>query len=285
VVCEFGAFFGRSTMALARGLIDGGALDVPRSGAALVTHDVFSCSEEGQFRPFVLKMAEWNGVAGLLRREEGRIDFLPVFDHYTAGLPPGLLARHATTLANASHDGRTIAAMHIDAPKFYPEYLQLLREFAPSTKTGCLIVFQDYFYHWSAGLIAMVQLMLEAGLIEPLETAASSLLVRTRQPLARGTVEALDADYRRSDGVALVKRAADEFRDFEMHDPDRFRPRLLLAARQLAVESGRMDEAEALRREFEQASPAALSPGFADDLQDLERHAFSLRRLYELDVS
>ncbi|MBI5279945.1 MAG: class I SAM-dependent methyltransferase [Burkholderiales bacterium] len=285
VVCEFGAFFGRSTMALAAGLLEAGIDPAAHGAPALVTYDLFSCSTHANFHRSVRYVANEAGVGHLLATAHGRIDFLPVFDHYLRGLPPGLVERRRARLADARHDGRPIAAMHIDAPKWYEEYMQVLREFGPSLKPGALVVLQDYFYHWSATLVAMVQVMLDRQVLQPLETAASSLLVRTRQPLTAALIEEFDASYRGSDPLALVRRAIATFEGFDMDRPEIFLARLHMAGLQLARELGREDEAAAFLRGVDagREHPAAATM-LADDWADLTHHEFSQRRLYEVDV-
>lgn len=286
IVCEFGAYFGLSTRCLAEGLLKNSAFHADRRRQrALHAYDIFSCARTGAFARYVQRDAAKAGLTDLLRVDSERIDFSAVFDHHMKGLPPMLLTRHQTEITTARHVGGSIALMHVDAPKWYAEYMQIMREFGPHLKLGAQVVFQDYFFHWSAGVVGAVQLFIESGTFEPIESAASSLLVRVQKPVTGASLDALDAVFQRERTDVLVERAITRMSDFELDRRETFLPRLYLAALQHCAESGDDTGAAGWWRKLLQAFGDHVSAPVAGDLEDLLRYGFSARRLYELDIT
>lgn len=142
IVCEFGSYLGRSTRCLAEGLQRNSRLESASNGSVVLhAFDVFACAEGGAFAEHLLQDTRRASVEGLLKVHAGRIDFSGVFDHFMRDVPAALLSRHQTAIASAKHPGGTIALMHVDAPKWYSEYRQLLSEFGshlrPDRRSSC----------------------------------------------------------------------------------------------------------------------------------------------------
>lgn len=285
IVCEFGCYLGRSSHCIVDGLNANGSLAAARS-ARPVFHafDVFECSEDGLLGAYLVADTRRVGIEQLLRKSEGRIDFQPAFDHFMRDIDPGLMQVHRTTLQAARHPGGKIAAMHLDAPKWFLEYRQVLAEFGPHLKPGAEVVFQDFFYHWSAELIAAVEVFMQRGCFEPLETAASSLLVRVHEPIDDESMRALDqamADYRTEE---LVESALNRLSGFEVERAPIFLSRLYLAALQWTFERGEHARAAEWLRRLQKRFTGGLPAPVVADLADLLRHGFSLRSIYESDT-
>jgi hypothetical protein len=285
VVCEVGSYLGRSARCLAEGLLANRTLNLDRRDRpALHAYDVFACEAQGPLARHLLRDIERAGLGALLRRQGSRIDFSGVFDHHMRGLPSGLLMRHQVTLAGASHTGGAIALMHIDAPKWYPEFRQLMATFGPHLKADAYLVLQDYFYHWSAELIAALQVCMDMGLIEPIETAATSLLMRAHSPITPDTLAAVDAAMTDDRVPSLIGRAIDRFVDFEVDRPEVFLSRLYLAAAQHCRERGDGAQGTAWIARMRQSLGDALPPQIASDMAELAHYRHSLRQLYEGDI-
>jgi hypothetical protein len=284
VVCEFGAYFGRSSRCIADGLLQNPCLDLPAGRPTLHVYDVFECADRGALKNYVLRDAQRAGVESLLNIVSGRLDFLPLFHHFMGELPPGLMLAHRTTLKSARHPGGSIAMMHIDAPKWLVEYTQVLLEFGPHLKPGALLVFQDFFYHWSSELISAVEIFIQQQRFEPLETAASSLLVRVDGPILRHSVDALKSLAAPGAVDRLVGAAIARFSGFELDRPHAFLPRLHLAGMQHAFESGDHSGAAEWLLRLRKLFKGSLPPTVTSDLADLMSHGFSMRRLYERDT-
>jgi hypothetical protein len=282
IVCEFGCYLGRSTHAIALGLAERPSAK-DRRRALLHAFDLFECDQQGILARYLLSDIERAGVAHLLRRESGRLDFRSVFQHFMADLPAGLVQVHQTPLSLARHPGGRIAMMHVDAPKWYAEYRQLLVEFGPHLKRGALVVFQDFFYHWAAELIAAVERGIELAYFEPLETAASSLLVRVSQPVSAQMLASLDTSLESGGVDQLVRSALKRFARFEVDRPQQFLPRLYLAGLQHAMQSGDFTGASMWLKKLANAFSGALPLSVVADLAELVGNGFSVRTLYELD--
>lgn len=286
IICEFGCYLGLSARCIAEGLLENRMVNVSqRTRAALHAFDVFSCSRTGAFARYLSHDAKRAGLENLLVVDDERIDFARIFDHHMADLPSMLIQRHQTDIASASHPGGAIAMMHVDAPKWASEYLQLMLTFGPHLKPRAQVVFQDYFYHWSAGLIAALQLFIEEGCFEPLESAASALLVRTAGPIDGSTTAKLAQRLATEDISSLIERAVGQFRKFELDRPELFLPRLYLAGVQHEFEQNRFDRSTQWLERLTSECGGTLPPQVMGDIADLTRYGFSMRRLYELDTS
>jgi len=286
VVCEFGAYFGRSTACLAHGLMANPTLNLTRRNTPVLrTYDAFRCHRAGMLGRYVAHDASAADLGHLLKTEGDRLDFLPLFDHFVGDLPAGLLSREQTDIASARHSGEPIVLMHVDAPKWYDEYLHVLRHFGPYLKVGSRIVFQDFFYHWSASVIGAVELMIERAVVEPMETAASSLLVKLVRPLDVATIETLHDTYRRRKLNALIEHSVTRFDQFDVERRMVYLPRLMMAGMQFAFESGNFDQARQWLERTMAFCGNTLQESVMKDLANLIEHGFAMRKFYELDLA
>jgi pentatricopeptide repeat protein len=284
VVVEFGTFFGRSTFCLAEGLR---ANSTRGPSNAILAFDSFGCHAAGSFAKYVNTFAETGGALALLDVKGERIDFFDVFRHFMAEfITEGLIVPVRSELADSQmpHDRERsdIVLMHIDSPKHYREFKSILCRFLPRMTVGSHIVFQDFFYHWSASLIAVVECLFEDGLIRPVYTASSSLGVQVVAPIRSKEVVKIDSKMHATDAADLITKA---YRRFSVAPIDRrstFLPRLLLARMQTLCETGRVAEATEVFRSMV-GEGYFTSASIQNDLQELTMHNFSIRRLYDLD--
>ncbi len=279
---EFGSFFGRSTACLAEGLADN---PNRTESNRLHAYDSFGCAAEGGFSVHVKAFAESGGVSHLLKSKDGRMDFFPVFQHYlSAHLQKGLVIPVCSELRDSvPRDIDQIVLMHIDSPKFYQELRFLIEHFFPRLSDGAIVVFQDYFYHWSATLIAAVEAMRELGLLEYRMSAASALVVQLEKHIDANTVFELDRQLADSDKVhSLIRQAIEFCNRIQLDRPEVFVPRLWLAAYQHLWESGLTVQATELIGSFFADGGKLLQPVLNDYLE-MMRAGFTNRVVYELD--
>lgn len=279
---EFGSFFGRSTACMAQGLADNPQRDVSNQ---LHAFDSFGCVYKDGFAVHVNAFAADYGVTQFLKNKDGRIDFFPIFEHYlSAHIRDGVVRPVQAELRDSNPgDIRQIALMHIDSPKFYDELRLLIDRFFPRMREGAVVVFQDYFYHWSATLIAAVEAMRELELLEYRMSAASSLVVLMKREVDQATVTELDRQLAEPDRVDLLIRQAIEFcKTIQVDRPEIFMPRLWLAAYQFLWINGRTAKATDLIGEFFADGGKLIQPVLNDYLE-MMRSGFSMRHLYELD--
>ncbi len=279
---EFGSFFGRSTACMAQGLADNPARHPSNK---LHAFDSFSCANDGGFAVHVNAFAMDNGVSDLLRHSPGRLDFSPVFDHYlSAHIGTGIVCPVRAELRDSQPgDIRQIALMHIDSPKFYAELRVLLDRFFPRLRDGAVVIFQDFFYHWSATLIAAVEAMRQLNVLEYRLSAASSLVTQMSRVPDPSLLVEIDRQLSDTDRVCqLIRQAVSACDSIQLDRPQIFIPRLWLAAYQYLWENGRNAEATDLIGQFLAGGGKLLQP-VLDDYLEMMRAGFSMRELYERD--
>lgn len=281
IVCEVGSYLGRSAWCLAQGLTQNRRLSLEgRSRAVLHAHDVFACQEGGALAAYLLQDVKRAGVEALLRVADGRVDFHRVFRHHLGDFPAGLVQSHQAELSAMRHPGGKIALMHVDAPKWYQEYRALLVEFGPHLKSDAYLILQDHFYHWSAELVAAAEFFIQRGVFEPLETAATSLLVRVKAPIDEGRLRELDEAMAAGTIERLIEQSIARYLSFEVDRPEQFVARLYLAGLQHAFERGAHEQAGRWWLAVNQRYGGADVGPVAGDMADLLRYGLSLRRIY-----
>ncbi len=279
---EFGSFFGRSTACLAQGLADN-----PQRGATNLLHayDSFACAAEGGFAVHVNAFARDGGVPHLLATNDGRLDFFPVFSHFLSTYVDSgvVLPVRAELRDSVPGNIRQVALMHIDSPKFYDELRWLVERFFPRLRDGGIVIFQDYFYHWSATLIAAVEAMRQLGVLEYRLSAASSLVTQTARLIKPGLIDELDRQMADPARVhALIIDAIGACQGLQVDRPETFVPRLWLAAYQHLWAQGETAQATDLVGQFFAAGGKLTQPVLNDYLE-MMRQGFSMRDLYEKD--
>jgi hypothetical protein len=281
---EFGTFFGRSTFCLAEGL---SANPTRQKTSRLHAFDSFACARHGGFGKYVQAFARRGQVEHLLTVDSQGIDFSPVFERYLgSSIASGVVQPIRAELRDSKPENiSSIALMHIDSPKFFEELKIIVYRFFPLLRDGGLVVFQDYFYHWSATLIAAVEAMRQMGWLDYKVSAASSLVTQIAKPIPVGEMHELDiqmADPRRVD--ELIRQAIVACKTVSLDRSSIFVPRLWLAAYQHLWARGKTNEATDLVGEFFKDGGKLVQP-VLDDYLEMMRSGFSVRALYEADHS
>jgi hypothetical protein len=283
VIVEFGTFFGRSTACLVNGAL---SWWTPQQGRpAVYAYDSFACAASSTgFAKHVMAFAKNAGVGNLVRVAGDRIDFRPVYDHFVGqGEAAGVLKTTTTELSKAQRPDAPIALMHIDAPKFYAELRYILVRFFPALMPGALIVFQDFFYPWSASLVAGAQLLADRGLIRFERSAASSLLGRVQRVPSLDEIAELDLAMVEASVPDLIDRSIAAMKGIELDRAAQFLPRIHLAKMQYLWEQQRFKAAEAAFLQMIGENGNGLNAAVFQDFRELLRNGFSIRQLYELD--
>jgi hypothetical protein len=276
---EFGAFFGKSTAFIAKGLAE-------RSGYSprLYTFDSFGCDSKGGFRSAVLGFAEAGGVLHLIHEEGGRVDFQRVFNFYLKQkVDCGAVIAIRAELEDSVPVAQPIMLMHIDSPKMYVDFKPIFFRFFPKMRIGAVIVFQDFFYHWSATLIAAVAMLERHGILEFRESAASSLVCVLRKTIDERIAIEIDLALSSEEKILdCIDYAAQSCGNITLDRPDIFLPRLQLAKIQWLMERGDERRAAMVLAHFFQRG-GKLNHAIISDFIDLMSNAFSILRLYRLD--
>ena len=281
VIVEFGCFFGRSASCLVNGAL---AWWSPERGPAVHTFDSFACDHKGGFGQYVTGFAKNAGVGHIVRREGSHIDFRPVYDHFVGPAEAmGVLKTTTAELRNAQRPNAPIALMHIDAPKFYEELRYVLVRFFPALVPDARIVFQDYFYPWSASLIAGTQLLAERGILRYERSAASALLCRILRVPSLEEIAEIDLAMVDASVTDLIERSIAAMSGVAVDRPEQFLPRLCLAKMQYLWGLGRFAEADAALMQVLSLTGNTLTAAVFNDFRELLRYGFNIRRLYEMD--
>ena len=144
------------------------------------------------------------------------------------------------------------------------------------------IIFQDYFYHWSASLIACISLLIEFGFLTPRYSAASSLIYDVNKTFEKADLRLIYDKMAEHDISVLIDKFKARCEDVQIDRKNVFLTRLELAKCQNLWEKSQ--KAKALRilinLIFKRSS---LNKGFYIDLMELIRNKFSIRDKYETD--
>ncbi len=280
-VIEFGTFFGRSTHCLAQGLASN-----PGFGGAnrFAAYDSFRCARDGAFAPYVLQFAQQGEVSHLLQSDGASIDFQGVFTHYLQEYIERLsLQVVQSELADSQPPEGTIAMLHIDSPKFYAEFKAIAFRFLPRLRAGAVVVFQDFFYQWSASLVAITMLLVRSGILAIGGSAASSLVTRVQRAPTLQELAEFDLVLDRPAVLpGLVDEAIRLCGGLSLDRKEQFLPRLHLAKFQCLWEQGAYPDAARLVQEFF-AAGHRLNQAVVNDFMEMLGKGFSVRRAYERD--
>jgi hypothetical protein len=170
-------------------------------------------------------------------------------------------------------DSSTLGFLHLDAPKTWFDLKPLFFHYLTKIRQGGLIVFQDYFYHWSSSYIAAVFWLIYYGYISPFRSAASSLYCRVEKPFDINDLLTLDFCLTDSVKTGVLIKQAVEFQYPEMDRPEIFTDRLLLAFVEHLMNNGGSGYAfELLHKRF---SSGGITLAFIRDFLEQARYRFS----------
>jgi len=281
-IIEFGAFFGRSTNCIAQGLL---ANPTYNKNCKFLTYDSFECDEDGWFAIHVVGHAKAGKVIELIqRKEKKKINFFKIFEHY---LTPYIDKRVVYPVVNELLDSKPeqgeIALIHIDSPKYYEEFKTIFYRFLPKTRVGSVIIFQDFFYHWSASLILVVAILIEKKYIVVESSAATSLACKVLK--IPGTEEILEIDLMmQNENVCLdyFEVAVNACNKEKIDRYESFVPRIILAKIQWLYSKKRYSEAADTITNYLKGNNS-FGRGILDDFLEMLKHGFSIRKLFEKD--
>jgi hypothetical protein len=283
-IVEFGTFFGRSTNCLAQGL----SHNVTRTqNSRLYAYDSFECLKDGSFAPHVLGNAQRGNITSKLKITESRVNFEKVFSHFLDRyIDADLVVQIRSELTTCEPGNiKRIALLHIDSPKFFNELRIILEKFFPLLNHDGIVIFQDFFYHWSGSLIAAVEWMRQEGLVTFQFSAASSLVVKMCRKFSLNDLDKLDEAIVSPIKIcSLIKETALYCQTIQIDRPSSFLPRLPLAAFQVLWESGDTQNATSVLLSFA-TSQKAIEQSVINDFLEMMRFGFTIREEYLADHS
>ena len=190
-IIEFGCYLGRSTQAILNGVSE------KESNIDLFVYDQYCVHTRDKFSQTLLNHVKSVNLLDQLymdeEHKEKKLHWEKVFDKLVTGPSNVQLVRKKTYVESAETDGvRSIALLHIDAPKSYDELKPIFYKFFPLLKVNSRVIFQDYFYQWSPTLIAFVEVLKQLNFVEIYEGRASSLEVILQRPLLEQDILNID---------------------------------------------------------------------------------------------
>lgn len=281
-VIEFGPFLGRSTNCISQGLTANKSFSTENN--SFIAYDSFECDSDGDFAKHVLAHCKSGDSLHLLRKYENKIDFKAATEYH---LRPYIENRTVTIekseLTDAFPPSQAIAFMHIDSPKFYNEFKTILYRFIPQVNTGGIIVFQDFFYHWSASLIAICALLIESSHLKPTKSSASSLYCTVEKKIDLKTIAEVDLIMSSESNIPiLIDAAIQQVKSISLDRSHLFLPRLTLAKFQWLYERNFHAEASREIRNYLKSNKN-INASIFNDFLELLSHGCSVRESYKND--
>ena len=278
---EFGSFLGKSTASICHGLSNNTSAN---NHTKIFAYDSFRCHSKGSFLTHLLKHCKQANVEHLIEITGEHFNFFPVFEYYLSEfIDSNLLIPCQSELIDSFPSESNIAFMHIDSPKMYSDFKPILFRFFPKLNKGSYIIFQDFFYHWSSSLIAIIWALVSKDIITPFHVAATSLVCEVKQRPNENEIRDLDRKMK-DDNFQLEKLnlAIEAFSAIEFNQKSIFFPRLILARAQFLYERGFHSEAAKTIGKYRQEN-VQISQDFLSSLEELISYNFSLEKTYQLD--
>lgn len=234
MLVDFGPFLGRSTYYLASGL----AKNPTRSdNNKVVAYDCFTCRRSSQFFQRVWKPIAQAKIQNLLRDHDELVDWRRCTEYFLREYLPKIITLQQCTLFDSypkieQYSLKSIAVLHIDSPKKWDDFRPILFRFFPLLKKNSIVIFQDYFYHWSATLVAGVQHMIADDILVPIKNNASSMVFKLNSQITPDKAIEVDLKIqsRSSETAETVLEALRYIQKYAHDRPSIFIPRLYLAA-------------------------------------------------------
>ncbi len=281
-VVEFGTFFGKSTFCISEGL----SINEGKNNTKFYAYDSFTCHKEGRFKKFVIEEAKKTNLQVLVKKEGDYLDFSNIFKYFLEDhLNSGVVELMQFTLKKSFPKSKNnIKLMHIDSPKFYDELEIIYERFFPLLNKKSIVIFQDYFFQWSATLIASVQYLIEENILSILNTAASSITTIVNEKIDLKKIKELKQNMENIEFILeMIDKAILNTNKYNIDRPSYFVPRLLLARVQFLWENKLYERATNFLFNYVNKNHEKLSQSNLHDFRELMRNGFTIRNLYEKD--
>ena len=207
-ILEYGVFFGGSLEALYLGLQENKTFN----SHEVIGVDSFYASKKGDFYSLVIEYADKSNDKNKL---EITYEYVKWYKYVQSSLSKykniNLIKSlpNNPILKNTNH----IALLHLDMPKHYKELRSILGNIINNIKSNTIIIFQDYFYHWSAEIIAFGFYLIKNDLIK-LEYSCMNTLGTSNNAVSEKDLELFDAKINDKEYIfSLIVESIDYFKD------------------------------------------------------------------------
>lgn len=171
-ILEFGVFFGGSSEALALGLAENPTF----YGQNILSLDSFNCPTNGAFYPILMQRAAMIYAVNQLKFSSTHVDWLQFVKNNLNIYPQIQLIQ--MDARDYKHNDGPIALLHLDLPKFFDEMYTIFKNVMSHIKDDAFILFQDFFYHWSAETIGFVYYLIKKGAVRIEYTSGGTLATK-----------------------------------------------------------------------------------------------------------
>ena len=273
-IIEFGCYLGKSTSAILKGanLVE---------DTKIFVFDGFKIKETDPFARTMLGHVNSLGLTELVYRDKkGFLHWERVFDSLIQPHSNENLVWTKCDCTEATwQDDQKIAMIHLDAPKDYDDLKPILLRFFGCLRQDSIIIFQDFFYHWSATVIQAVAHMERKGFIEFENSFASSLYVKLVRNLSFQDLIELDPEVNKSnifEDIDYVLEALDRNKDkFDRYE--KFRIKIDLAYLSEAVISKHGEKAASRLHQMLSNGAFRKDPEVVSNFLELFRKNFSMK--------
>jgi len=272
ILLEFGVFFGGSLEALSLGLSEN---PTGQNGVRIVGVDAFECLAAGTFNRVVVERAGIAGYPEKLEFNEGLINWEKLVHDNLSGRSNVDLVK--ATASAYRHGGSQIALVHLDLPKYFREMRAILIAIVDSLKLGGHVVFQDFFYHWSAEIVAFVFYVIERGGFHPIYLQNSTFSMKNTG-LNIDLINGFSDELSNIDSIVKILLRLLEYVDKVVTDTQK--ESLCLAVYQFARVNGIASVMYDMEQRLRINDP---SENVADALREMEEYGFNVKKLYSLE--
>ncbi|MDA9689862.1 hypothetical protein N9V13_05575 [Betaproteobacteria bacterium] len=226
-IVEFGCYLGRSTQAILDG-VNGG-----NKGIKFFVFDRFCIPSSDTFSQTLVRHVKgMNLIDKIYVDKEKMLHWEKVFEELIEPENNVELKWEKEELKRFRfHEIENISLLHIDAPKSYQEFKPIFYNHFPALVEGARVIFQDFFYHWSSTIIAVVEVMRKKNMIEIIEGRASSLEVYVSKKIKYEDILSVDLELEFSEILELLDSSLDYFNTNQekIDRPEFFLPRIKMA--------------------------------------------------------
>lgn len=274
-VLEFGTFLGKSTEAIFLGLRQ----NKDNAQCALEAYDSYVSPKNGRFAKILQKYCAESDTNGLLKTLENEIDFYNVCEFFLKDyIKTGHLKLHQKKLKDIAPYNTKIAMIHIDSAKSYDDLSYIIDTQFFNVKSGGSIVFQDFFFHWSATLIAAASYFIKEKYLKPVARANSTLLCDVTKPITLSAIYDLKKTMQNTNSVSNLISWAERL--FKSRPTDPYSFRLYLARMQFLYEAEDMDNSAQLYQGIID-NGSSLHAMTRHDVVDLFAMRFNSTKIYD----
>ena len=233
-VVEFGAFFGASTLALAKGLSARETKSFP-----LTCIDAFEVKTDHSFHKHVISYAKRCKADKLLRTSGEKTNWLEITKAVLGSELKNV--RLVKGIVDNNFDmavlPETIGLLHLDLPKDAKTIQPILKGAFTKLRKGSIIAFQDYAYQFSNELISLFELLEQLGHIKAVNIAASSMFFEVQKDSL--TPENLDSILQKAinNQTSLIKNAIQKYKNYQ-----NCRPQEIIALYSAAIRATTTDK-------------------------------------------